>query len=1012
MSLQKQAIIVSFNQGVDTLTDPYQLPVGKFESLENSVFVQAQGYGRLNKRSGFGVLANLPDSTTQFLTTFNDGLIAVGKNLNAYAEGPSLWSGGLPYTSIALSTLPLSNSAASQLHIDTAISPSGLVLSSYADNVPVLSQVPPGPYGYNVYDKNSGAQILSFTQITPATGTLSFPFAPKSFFFGNHFVVVFGTTTGTTTGLLSYAAINASTLNTVATSTLISNTYFPMNTSSNSSFDGIVASNSLFLSWNKANNAGLATMSIGSGLAQSAVVDISSSSASIVSVTGDITQSPPTIWTSAYVIGTNTGQVVATNFSLTPLFSATSFTSSVVANLASYAQNGIMTSLQENVFNYNFSSSTSASNYVNTFNVNQSGGLTPKRTLIRSVGLASKGFIVNSTGYVLTTYASQYQSTYFLVGSTGQTVAKLAYGNGAGYVSGTLPSVRVIGSTASFGYTYKTTITPVNKVTNASSTTQTAGVLSSIGTALADLEFGSDDLVSIEAPDCLLLNGGYLWNYDGQTLAENGFHLWPEPTAITFTASGGAMQSQTYFYQVLYEWKDAKGNINRSSPSIPIPITTTSLGSSGATGKVTIIAPTLRVTGKTNASNSPVFIKAYRWSQTQQVYYFSASATNNLTSDNVQIIDNNTDAQILGNEILYTNGGVVENIAPPSVGAMTLWDSRAWVIDSEDPDTLWYSKPIIENVPIEMSDLFTYFVSPTTTGIGATGPCRCIFPLDDKLIVFKSNSLFYINGSGPDITGAGSQYTQTPIFITGGVGCTNQKSILMTPNGLLFQSDDKGMWQLGRDLSVQYIGKDVEFFNSCVVKSAVSVPGTNEVRFTLASSSQTLVYDYFVGQWDQFTGIPGSSSTVFNGKHTYLNGSQVFQETPGVYLDGSTATVIKFTTGWFNLAGLQGYARAYDLYLLGKFSSPHSISLGIAYDYNPEVVQTVNFSSLNTVGSGSAVEQWEINFQKQQCESFRLTFTETASGTAGAGVFLSGMNIVAGLKKQYPRNLGTPNRVG
>src|SRR6185312_11341080 len=61
--------------------------------------------------------------------------------------------------------------------------------------------------------------------------------------------------------------------------------------------------------------------------------------------------------------------------------------------------------------------------------------------VIRSVGLASKAFIVNETIYFLSAYQSAYQPTYFLInGSTSTSAspviaAKLAYQNGGGYLT-------------------------------------------------------------------------------------------------------------------------------------------------------------------------------------------------------------------------------------------------------------------------------------------------------------------------------------------------------------------------------------------------------------------------------------------------------------------------------------------------------------------------------------------------------------------------------------------------
>jgi hypothetical protein len=300
--------------------------------------------------------------------------------------------------------------------------------------------------------------------------------------------------------------------------------------------------------------------------------------------------------------------------------------------------------------------------------------------------------------------------------------------------------------------------------------------------------------------------------------------------------------------------------------------------------------------------------------------------------------------------------------------------------------------------------------------------------MDDKAILFKKDAIYYFNGTGPDNTGANSQYSQ-PIFITSTVGCANPNSIVLIPNGLMFQSD-KGIWLIGRDLSTEYIGAPVEAYNSAIVQSALTIPGTNQVRFTL-SNGVTLMYDYYYNRWGTFENIPAISSCLFQGLHTYLDQyGNIFQESPGTYLDGSNPVLLSFTTSWINLAGMQGYQRAYFFNLLGTFLTPHKLELQIAYDYNPSptqqsVITPSNYSypwgsdptwGFTTPWGGSQkLEQWKVNLIRQTCMSFKITFNEifdpSYGVTAGAGLTVSGLNLVVGLKKGY-RPVPPSNTIG
>lgn len=480
----------------------------------------------------------------------------------------------------------------------------------------------------------------------------------------------------------------------------------------------------------------------------------------------------------------------------------------------------------------------------------------------------------------------------------------------------------------------------------------------------------------------------------------------------------GSTNTNAYFYQVTYEWTDMQGNAFRSQPSVAIPITTTG---SVSTGAITLHIPTLRVTQKVI---NPVKIVVYRWSAATQVYNqvtsIFAPILNSTITDYVDFVDTLSDSQVAGNNLLYTTGGVVADTNAPASNILTLFDTRLVLISAENPNNAWISKTVIPNTPVEMSSLFTIYIAPNIGTTSSTGPVTAAAPMDDKLILFKRNAIYYINGTGPDnlgTTAPGSplgNYSQ-PIFITGVVGSVNQKSLVLIPSGLMFQSD-KGIWIVRRDLTTAYIGSEVEEFNTSTVKSAQVIPNTNFVVFTL-NTGEMLMYDYYMEQWGIFEGASATSSCIYNNLHTILTPQgQIWQQTPGEYVDGTNPVLLKLKSGWINLAGLQGYQRFYEFYLLARYLSPHKLDVGVSYDYNDSIAhQSIitpdNFSPSTPSGFGIPTpfgsmgnkEQWRIHAKKQLCESFQLTIAEVfdpSLGTvAGAGFTLSGITAKIGIKK-------------
>lgn len=1009
MALSKSNYNLNFSQGIDTKTDKAQVQLGKFLNMQNSVFTVG---GALSKRNGYGRLTSLPDASATFLTTFKNDLTAIGDSLEAYSSTTEQWFNRGNIQPLQLSVMAGIRNNLNQSQVDSAYSSTGFTCIVYTSQVP--SNLSTAQYLYSIQDSITGQTVIAPTVITQADPTLG---TPRVFLLGRNFIIVF-TNKVVSTYHLKYFTVNTSIPTTVSAPTDITTSYTPASTVN---FDGMVYNNTLYLAWNGASSSGIKMATLSASLSLSSTTNPDPShEATLMSVTVD--SAAQVIWVSYYNSATSTGYA----FALSPLLGTILAPTEIIAsgtllNLTATAQSGVLSFLYEISNTYSYDSSI-ATNYIEANTLTQAGTLGTPSILDRSVGLASKAFLLNGVQYVLASYSSLYQSTYFLIQSNGNVIAKLAYGNGGGYLTLGLPSATVNGSTVKVGYLFKDLIQAVNKNTNVPTGSQVAGVYSQTGVNLAAFNLTTQGIESAEIGSNLNLSGGFLWGYDGYTPVENNFFVWPDSVEGTTATTGGNLAAQIYFYQFTYEWPDNQGNAFRSAPSIPIQIDASS--SMTATNANTLTVPTLRLTYKIA---NPVKIVGYRWSTAQQVYYQFTSilmpVLNDPTIDFVTLVDTTSDADILGNNILYTTGGVVEDINGPAFDSVFLFDDRLWGITSEDKNLLWYSKQVIEATPVEMSDLFTLYVAPSIGAQGSTGPLTCGAAMDDKLILFKATGMNYINGTGPDNTGINSQYSQ-PIFITSTIGCSNQKSIVFQPQGLMFEFVSEAgnqIWLLGRDLSTQYIGAPVEALTkNATVQSAVNIPGTNQVRFTL-SSGITIVFDYYYQQWNTFIGVPAISSTLFQGVHTYINSfGQVFQETPGLYLDGSNPVVMSFTTSWIHLADIQGYQRAYFFYLLGTYFSPHLLNVQIAYDYNPAPTQLtlihptnyspvygldLTYGSGNPYGGASNREAWRIGLSRQRCESFQITVSEIYDPiygvAAGQGLSMTGLNLVVGIKRGY-----------
>lgn len=991
MALQDQYIPINFSQGLDTKTDPKQIQIGKFLALQNSVFDKQGG---LVKRNGFANITSLPNAEQTTLTTLNDNLIATGSNLFAFSQDTNQWLNQGIVQPIQLDTLPLVRVSTSQSSPDTALALNGLVCLAYMDS---------GSSYYQISDSSTGQQIVSRTAL-PATAI-----NPRVFLVDRYFIVTY---IATVSGAphLQYVAIPTI----MPTSPRAATDISAVVNSLNSGYDGFVINNNLYLSW-EATATTIRLTYLTNALVVSAPVTITGHRADLISVTAEVTQSINVVWVSFWDNSTNNGYAAAYSTFLVPILAPTQIiTTTVINELTSVSQSGLLTVFYENQNTYSYAPNAKT-DFISKLIITQSGTVVGPSVLLRSVGIASKPFIDASGAiYLIATYGETNQPTYFLIDSLGNIYMRLAYANGGGYeASQVLPTVSNRSGAYYVPYLIKDFLATVNKTTAPPTGTPTNAIYTQTGINLAKFSINTKVQYSSEIAGALHLTGGQLWEYDGVRPVEHSFHVWPENIASTTATGSGSIAAGTYNYVFTYEWTDNQGNLHRSAPSIPVTQVTTTASSTN-----TLNVPTLRLTYK--RAPNPVRIVGYRWSTAQQVYYQFTSITspviNNPAADSVTIVDTASDLSILGQTLLYTTGGVIENIAAPASISSALFKNRLFIIDAEDQNLLWYSKQVIENTPVEMSDLLTVFVAPTSGAQGSTGPMTALGAMDDKLIIFKKDAIYYMTGTGPDNTGAQNDFSD-PIFITSAVGCSNPSSVVLMPNGIMFQSD-KGIWLLGRDLATTYIGNPVEEFNAEAVMAAQTIPATNQVRFVLGNNV-TLMYDYFYGQWGTFNNTFAISATLYHSAHTYLNSyGKVFQETLNTYLDGSEPVLLSFTTGWINIAGVQGYERFRRMFILGTYYSPFKLNVQLAYDYNPSPVQSTLVLPNNYTPIYGGEAQWgsggpwggignnleaAVFPERQKCESFQIQVNEVfdpSFGTiAGQGLNLSGLNLQCAVKK-------------
>lgn len=505
----------------------------------------------------------------------------------------------------------------------------------------------------------------------------------------------------------------------------------------------------------------------------------------------------------------------------------------------------------------------------------------------------------------------------------------------------------------------------------------------------------------IEAGNATYFTGTSLWMVDGSDVVETGFLEFPEIDSSagyvsTSTTGGGLVGGATnsYSYRAYYEWFSATGELFMSTcgGDVPVPLI-------AGRDTITILIPTLRQTLKQGVN-----IALYRTLLNGTIFHRVATKANDTTVDTLTFVDVMPDATAAAQPIDYRSSAPPElaNLAAPGSSIVAVGNSRVFVAGFEDPDQIIASKLRFFGVGLQFAGGAIAIQLP---GSASTEPITALAAFGDSLIAFRASHCYLIGGDGPNNVGADGAFAP-PRVISDDIGCVSASAIVRTPLGLMFKSQ-KGIYLLGLDMSLVYVGADVESYNAETITAAVALPDRHEARFTLASG-KTLVFDYLARQWGIFT-IGGLHAVIWQGRHVYLpdatGGARA--ELVGSYQDDGQSYGWAFETAWIHIGDAQQHQRVKMLQFLGEWMGNHGALIRIGYNYelawsdrllvDISDILTQRYGSDSPYGSFSAgkagvyggnvgteallatgVYQFRVWPLRKRCQAIRVRWEETA----------------------------------
>lgn len=526
--------------------------------------------------------------------------------------------------------------------------------------------------------------------------------------------------------------------------------------------------------------------------------------------------------------------------------------------------------------------------------------------------------------------------------------------------------------------------------------------------------------------ETLYITGAEIMQYDGEQLAEVGFHLYPWRLGAEINGSSG-LPDGTYTYKSTFRWDNAKGERERSTTAVYFDVTFT-----GGPFYMDVKLPCLNVTHKTNAK-SPVILEAWRTlvnpASTDAPMYlvtsldptladtanFNRFVANTLGSQAAAMKDQFIDDDLDDREENEEVGAVLENLAPPPATILAASQDRIFLAGvAGDPHTIWYSKTRDEGRIAAWNDGLTIAVPP------AGGDLTALALLSETLVVFREHAIYVVPGEGFTNNAEGQNYGP-PRVVSSDCGAVSAESVALTELGLMFKCA-KGWYVLTPGWAVQYIGAPISGFDDETVYGVHVLDSKHQVR--VVTSERILVWDYLVNQWAEWTGTANAVATcMWQGKHTWWSDddAQAYTEQapPEIYgALGGAAYGLDVETPWVKLNELAGRGRVRWIQITGEWRSACRVRVRVARDYevdgggDPAWFDDVELVPDTAIVGNRLYLEHGPRYGRFSAIKVRITAIATGDLTPpiGEALKLTGLGLEVGVQPGLNRNLSAAQK--
>jgi hypothetical protein len=535
---------------------------------------------------------------------------------------------------------------------------------------------------------------------------------------------------------------------------------------------------------------------------------------------------------------------------------------------------------------------------------------------------------------------------------------------------------------------------------------------------------------------------------DGTAGFEFAFPYYPENvTAYANIAHANLdlVGGGTFQYIFTYSGRDSSGNHAESERSVATSISTVPTYDPSYGYRTNLYVPTMGFSMRNHGTNltslaseaaqAPVSIHAYRTQNGGTVFHdLSATpagvAQNSLWFPYVTIsgLTPVTDAQLATQPLLYgdgsngvTAGSIVDNQTPPAFQGIIAHKNRLWGFDGSN---IYYSKAYTTGQQPAFNDQFAFSVDD------GSFPVTALASMDERLIVFKRDRIFYVTGDGPADNGSGNDL-QPPQRIQSNTGCVDWRSVVASPMGVFFLGDDD-LCLLTRQMQVQPLGY---FVADILAKYPVCTSAALDVSqgqlvwsFVASNGSGVLVcYSYALDYWctqllptvatalrtvNQYasTGLD-TQPTLTLGSNNLITGASMLSQRNAIPLGTANANYFfnntylsgTWSSPWVRASSEAGWIVPDEIMVEWDNLDPHKMTVTAQYDDSASVYDTWTVSAGAMSNASTPTIRWSFKPSRNMVKSMRINLTESAdanvAAVTGQGPRIYGVSVRYGEKE-------------